>query len=365
MKKVLVYGMTDNSGGIETYLVNIALRLKGQVAFDYVTDFPDIAHRDTLEELGSKIHFIPAKSKGLVSHLKAFYRILKENREYDTVYFNVLDAGCAFTELIPYLLKRRIITHSHNSSTDKVRLHRLCKPFLKLFTDNAVACSALAAEYMFGNSNGVTLIPNAIDCDKFRFDEAARKLKRQELGLDGKTLICHIGRLSLQKNPFGMLDIFASVLKREPEAVLVSAGTGELEEEVKAYAEKIGVSESVLFLGKRGDISELLSAADVFFLPSFYEGLPIVAIEAQASGLFCVLSDSITKETDITGQVEFLSLKDTHDRWVNALLEAAKKPRLDSREKLIAAGYDLKHSGEADSILTKIFIGPVTLRKGK
>jgi len=354
MKRILVYGMTDNSGGIETYLVNLALRLKGRVSFDYVTDFPDIAHRDTLEEMGSKIYFIPAKSQKLFSHFKAFYRIMKEHKEYDTVYFNVLDAGCVFTELIPWLFKRKIITHSHNSSTDKVRLHKLCKPFLKLFTDHAVACSALAAQYMFDKTEGVTLIPNAIDCDKFRFDEKTRNDKRTELNVENKTVICHIGRLSLQKNPFGMLDIFSDVLKREPNAVLISAGTGEIEAEVKAYAEKIGVSKSVLFLGMRSDIPELLCAADVFFLPSFYEGLPIVALEAQASGLSCILSDSITEETDITGQVIFLSLNQSSEIWVDALLEAAKKPRSSNRKKITEAGYDLSFSDKADNILIKI-----------
>jgi len=356
MKRILVYGMTDNPGGIETYLINLSERLRDKVVFDYVTDFPDIAHKEKIEAAESKVYYIAPKGKKLFSHLKGFYNILRQHPEYDTVYFNVLDSGCAVTELVPFIMGRKIITHSHNSNTDKPTLHKLCKPLLKVISRNNVACSRLAAEYMYGKNKKVSIIPNAIDAEKFIFNHDIRQKKREELKLGDSSVICHIGRLSYQKNPFGMLDIFKEVLNQCPETLLLSVGTGEIEEQVHSYAKEIGIEKNVLFLGKRQDIPEILMASDVFFLPSFYEGLPIVAIEAQASGLKCVLSDSITKETDITGDVQFLSLEDTKENWVKALLESANKERSNNTDKIKSAGYDLKSCEKSDLMLLEMFL---------
>lgn len=359
MKQILVYGFSNNPGGIETYLLNLLTLLKGQIQFDFVSDFGDVAHRDILENAGSRIYFIPPKGKGLWAHLKAFRKILKEHKEYEYIYFNILDAGAALTQLVPFFMGRKVITHSHNGGTDKPRLHKICKPLLKITKGKKAACSALAAKYMFGNTKNVTIIPNAIDANKFTFDKEARKAKRAELGVDDKQcVICHIGRLTYQKNPFGMLDIFKTVLQKLPDAVLVSIGTGDIDDEVKEYAKKSDIYENTLFLGKRNDIPELLSAADVFFLPSFYEGLPIVAIEAQAAGLHLVLSDTITKETDITGNIKFLSLDEDKETWAEALIEAAGKEReISVMHRISEAEYNTSCAEKTTKKLIELFDG--------
>jgi len=353
MKRILVYGYSHNPGGIETYLVNILTTLKGQIHFDFVSDFCDVAHRDVLENAGSQIYFIPAKGQGLLAHLKAFRKLLKEHGDYDYIYFNILDSGAAITQLVPFFMRKKIITHSHNGGTDKPRLHKLCKPLLKITKGKKVACSLIAAEYMFGTTKNVTIIPNAIDADKFKFNNAARVQKRTELGLtETQCVICHIGRLTYQKNPFGMLDMFKSFINKVPDSILLSIGTGDLDDEVHSYAKEICVYDNVLFLGKRSDIPELLSASDVFFLPSFYEGLPIVAIEAQASGLPLVLSDKISRETDITGNVNFVSLSEHNEVWVNALFEAANKNRDNNvTDKISKAEYN---TGDTEIITKKL-----------
>lgn len=353
MKQVLVYGFSHNPGGIETYLINLIASLKDQIHFDIVSDFEDVAHRDTLEKFGSHIYFIPPKSKGLWAHLKAFRRILKENKGYDYIYFNILDAGAAITQLVPFFMRKKIITHSHNGGTDKPRLHKLCRPLLKLTKGKKAACSLIAAEYMFGTTKNVTIIPNAIDADKFKFNPTARLQKRSEFNLNEKQyVICHIGRLTHQKNPLRMLDIFKAVVQRATDAVLISVGTGDMDAEVQAYAREIGIADNVLFLGKRNDIPDLLSASDVFFLPSFYEGLPIVAIEAQAAGLNLVMSDNITKETDITGNVKFISLNEDDETWANVLLEALKSEReINVMHKISEAEYN---TGNAEKITKKL-----------
>lgn len=355
MKRVLVYGMTDNPGGIEAYVINLAQRLKEDIIFDYVIDFKTIAHSEFIGSMGSKVYHIPAKSKGLLAHWKKLWEILKNHPEYDTVYFNILDAGAAITEFIPWLMGRKIVTHSHNGSTEKVRLHRLCKPFLSFFTKEYVACSKIASEYMFGNANKALVIPNAIDAKKFVYNPQLRQKKREELGVSEKMVVCHIGRLSPQKNPIRMLDIFKAVLEKKNNAVLVSVGTGEMEQDVHSYAEQLGIKDKVMFLGKRTDIPEILQASDIFFLPSLFEGLPIVALEAQAAGLHCVVSSEISKEVDITGEVSFVPLKETDEFWAEKLLSVFEnKVREDTSSKIIEGGYDMNNCREKDLELLKM-----------
>ena len=359
MKQILVYGHSHKPGGIETYLVNLVTALKGQVHFDFVSDFCDVAHREILENAGSKIFFIPPKGQGLWAHLKAFRKLLKEHKDYDYIYFNILDSGAAITQLVPFFMRKKIITHSHNGGTDKPRLHKICKPLLKITKGKKVACSLIAAKHMFGTTKNVTIIPNAIDADKFKFNADARSQKRSELGLNEKQIvICHIGRLTYQKNPLGMLDIVKEVLQKTPDATLISIGTGDMDDEVHSYAKKIGIEKNVLFLGKRSDIPELLSASDVFFLPSFYEGLPIVAIEAQASGLPLVISDAISKETDITGNVKFISLNESNETWADALMDASKKDRENNvMNKISEAEYNTGDAEKTAKKLIELFDG--------
>lgn len=345
MKKVLVYGMTDNPGGIEMYLMNTLFRCHKDIRFDFVTDFPQIAYESQIRENGSEIYYIPAKGKKLVKHWKNFYRILKEHPEYQKIYFNILDAGAAFTMLIPWILGRKIIAHSHNGSTEKKVLHYLCRPIMCMMTKEYVACSKLASKFMFGKkisqSGKVKLIPNAINAKKFDFNIEVREETRRILKLEDKFVICHVGRLTFQKNPIGLINIFENVVSKKDNAILISIGTGDMEEQVKSYVKEKKLQDKVIFLGVRKDIPDILQASDVFLLPSIYEGLPIVGIEAQASGLPCVMSDTISEEVDITGNVVFLSLSDNLEKWSESILQTQQKIRKSTREQIQKHGYDL------------------------
>ena len=353
--RILVYGMTDNPGGIEMYVMNQLRTIdRNKVLFDFVTDFPTIAYADEIKSYGSKIYYIPAKSKSPFKHLYALYKILRNHKEYKKVYFNVLDAGAAVTEFVPWIMGRIVMTHSHNGNTDKVRLHKLCRPFLNLFTHKRYACSQVASQFMFGNKSA-TIIPNMIDLQKYGFSEEKRNKKRKELGIENKLVICHIGRLSPQKNPMGLIDIFKAVREENPNTVLVSIGTGEIADEVHNYAKEKGVYDSILFLGKRTDIDYLLCASDVFLLPSFYEGLPIVAIEAQASGLPCVLSDNISQEAKITENVHFLNLEEPFKKWTNTILSFRQIKRKNVFDDMIKSGYDINHPSVAEKELRRYF----------
>ena len=237
MKRILVYGMTNNPGGIESYLLGMTSKIKKYgIQFDFVSDFDSMAYADELRRNGSRLYFIPAKGKKLPQHLGAMRKLLRDHPEYQTVYFNILDAGAAFTASVPWLMGRRIVVHSHNGSTEKVRLHRMCRPFLNRMADERAACSELAAEYMFGkrqqSRKPAVIIPNAIRADRYYFNENTRTEYRGKLGLDDRFVICHVGRMAEQKNPFRLIDIFGELYRLEPKAELLYIGTGELEEQV-------------------------------------------------------------------------------------------------------------------------------------
>ena len=357
MKHVLVYGMTNNAGGIETYLLGLFRRQQGKgVRFDFVSDFPSVCGGEELIAGGAQLHFIPAKSKNLKGHLAGMWRILRQHPEYKTVYFNIVDAGAAVTMLPAFLLGRRIVAHSHNGSTDKLRLHRLCRPVLKLMARRRAACSPLAAEYMFGAAGAKALvIPNAIDARRFSFRRETREATRAALGLEDAPIFIHVGRLSPEKNPLGLIDIFEAIHRKRPDAVLLSVGDGESAGEMKAYLAEKGLTVSVRCLGIRTDVAELLQAADVFLFPSFHEGLGIAVLEAQAAGLPCVISDSIPEMVSVTEPVYRISLEESRERWAEAALGCLDIPRRDTREDLIRAGFDSSCCGEFDNKLTEWF----------
>ena len=358
-RRVLVYGMTDNPGGIESYLLGL-LRRMPEGTFDFLCDFPSIAYADELAARGSLVHFIPAKSVSLFGHWSAAARVLREHPEYTAVYCNVLDAGCAFLAVIPWLHRRRVTVHSHNGDTDKKRLHRLCRPFLNRITSGRAACSDEASRHMFGRTGGdILFVPNAIDGARYAFDPGRRAAKRKMLSLDERLVICHVGRITRQKNPLALLDILAAVRAegKRPDAVLLSVGVGDMDEEFDAAIREKGLEDAVLRLGRRGDVPELLQAADVFLLPSLYEGLSIALLEAQAAGLPCVTSDTISPQTIVTDAVRRISLDAGPETWAEAVLAAAEDKRFDAREGLIRAGFDISCCGENDRRLMELIWG--------
>ena len=359
MERVLIYGMSSNMGGIETYLLNLYDRIHGkQFMVDFVSDFPEIVEEDILKAKGSSVFHIPAKGKGVLAHWKSLVSILRTYPEYKTVYFNILDAGAVFTIIVPFLLRRRVVVHSHNGSTDKIRLHKFCRPILNMCTSARVACSREAGYYMFGkNGSDALVIPNAIDAAKYTFNADIRREKRKELALENKLIICHVGRLSRQKNPFFLLDIFEALHKKCPDSVLVSVGTGELEQEFNSYLRNKGLAECVKCLGMRPDVPELLQAADVFLFPSLYEGLSIAMLEAQAAGLPCVVSDTIVDSTIVTADVVKVSLKASLDIWVNKIIEASKVDRKNTYIDICTAGFDISCVNGYDEKLLKLWRG--------
>jgi len=356
MNRILVYGMTNNPGGIESYLMNeFSLLEPTKAIFDFIVDFPEMVYSDKVKAMGSQIYFIPAKGKKLFSHLFSFYKILRKHPEYKKVYFNILDAGAAFSMVVPWLMHREIIAHSHNGSTDKMRLHLLCKPFMKFLAKKKIACSRVAAKYMFDTEN-VDIIPNAINCSSYKFDLQKRNEKREELNLSpDNTAVCFVGRLTHQKNVEFLVRVFAKVREKNNNAVLLVIGDGEDKEKMINKANQLGISDSIRFLGKRNDVPDILNAADVYLMTSFYEGLSVVAIEAQASGVPCVFSDGMSEETKINSNVCFVSLNEDAEKWAEVVISAQSSPRIEDISALQKAGYDLTSPNDVQKRFLEYF----------
>ena len=220
--------------------------------------------------------------------------------------------------------------------------------FSKKYATNYMCCSELAGRWLFGDKTydegKVYLLNNAIDLDKFKYDKKIRDKKRKELGIKEDTIVIgHIGRFVAQKNHTFLIDIFNQFHKKEKNSILLLAGQGPLQEEIKNKVRELGLDDSVRFLGQRNDANELYQAFDVFLLPSLYEGLPVVGVEAQASGLLCFFSDDMTKETKVLDSTVFMSLSNTAEEWTGEILTNLKDyKRINTKNEVSDNGFDIE-----------------------
>lgn len=340
-----------DTGGAETFLMKMYRQLdRNRYQMDFVVSGDGRGYyEDEIEQLGGIVYRITRKTKNFV----AFRRELAAA---------VRDDGCpcvlrigsdALSAIDLWVAKRagarRLALRSSNASDGKGSLGMfLQKAFRRLLTsvaDVKIAPSDLAAAYTFGPkavSNGeVHYLHNALDLNAYTFSPENRSATRAELGIDTDALVVgHVGRFAPQKNHGFLIEVFAELLKVHPDARLVLVGQGELEGEVRAKAKAFGVLGDIVFAGVRPDVPALLSAFDVLALPSLYEGMPNVVIEAQAAGLACAVSDTVTRQADVTGLVEYLPIDDP-TAWTKALESAATMERLDTRTAMTAAGYDI------------------------
>lgn len=226
----------------------------------------------------------------------------------------------------------------------------MCLGLKKSATDY-FACSKAAGEFYYGKeavANGlVKVIPNAIDLEKYKFNQAIREKIRKSLNIEDKFVVGHIGRMAPPKNQKFLLQIFKKVKKERTNSILLMIGNGPLKKEIESEIKRLNLQDSVILLGVRNDVPNLLMAMDVFVLPSLSEGLGIVAMEAQASGLKCILSDKVPVETDMGG-AKYISLQTYCKQWASAILNCEKKHNRNSYlSNLIKNGYSIKESVEA------------------
>lgn len=318
-----------DSGGIEMVVMNYYRHIDRQkIQFDfYFSQDSAFPQREELEQLGAGIYPIPPYSKPFAYH-KTLCKVFQE-RKYGIVHahLNTMSVFALFAAWRTGVPVR--ICHNHTTAYwgegAKTLLKYILRPWNKLFATDYFACGETAGRWMYGNrcfdQGKVIVMPNAIDTQKFAFDPGARKQMRDELKISQDAFVIgHVGRFMYQKNHNFLIDFFIEVLKKKQEAVLLLVGEGELIESIQKKVRAKGISSSVVFTGARKDVNKLYSAMDVFCLPSFYEGMPVVAWEAQANGLPCIFSDKITQEAICNPNCQLLNLSLGQEKWARALL---------------------------------------------
>lgn len=347
MKRLLCLLSGMNAGGAETFLMKMYRRLdktEYQMDFCVNTDL-NCFYADEIKKLGGKLYRIPSKSESVKEFKKQLTDVIK-NGEYKYV-LRIASNAAGFMDLkIAHRAGAKICSARSSNSSDggslkTVIAHRIGRILYGKYVDVKIAPSDLAAVYTFGRKADVHMLHNAIDSDVFKYDESARLKIREEFGIDGgMTVVGHIGRFMTQKNHGFLLEIFAEYLKSNPDSVLMLVGKGELEEQIRKKAEELGITDKIIFTGVRSDIPQILSAMDIFVFPSLYEGMPNTVIEAQATGLPCLISDTVTREADITGLVKYLPLGNV-DAWVDAINNTKTNCRKDTRQDFIDNKYDI------------------------
>ena len=327
MKVLHVLSDLDN-GGVAHILYDYCTRLFNKIEFDFAVSSENVGMIEKqLINLGCRIYHIPQIRGNLKKRNTILRKIIKCGR-YDIVHDHS-DYKGIFTMIIAKQcnVKTRIV-HSHRTVLSESQKHIFFDKFLisltKHFATNLCACGIDAAVGIWGCAayqNGrVQIVRNGIDISKFNFSSSIRAEYRKKLGIEGKIAIGNIGRFAYQKNHEFLIEVFKVLKEQEKKAVLVLIGNGEDERKIRNMVETYGLTDDVLFLGSRDDVPKLLSALDVFVLPSRYEGLPIVLVEVQANGLPAVVADTVTTEVSLLDNLKYLSLESSPQQWKNAIL---------------------------------------------
>lgn len=348
MKRVLCIISNMNAGGAETFLMKIYRKLERE---KYQMDFcinvkEHCFYEDEINKLGGNIYRIPSKSEGIKIFSDELYKVVK-NHGYKYV-LRITSNAAGFYDL--KIAKKAgaevCVARSSNSSDGQgwkaLSIHKICRILYGKYVDIKIAPSDLAAIYTFGKNSNVNILHNAIDLNVFKYNEEGRKTIRNFYRIK-KTdiLIGHVGRFMTQKNHTFLIDIFYQLYQKNNNYKLLLIGKGELEEILKTRINSLGLKDAVIFGGVRTDIPDILSAMDIFVFPSLYEGMPNTVIEAQAVGLPCLISNTITKEADITGLVKYLSLSNLNE-WIQEIEKIAELKHVDTKYILKEKKYDIE-----------------------
>ena len=351
--RVLCVFASLNRGGSETMCMELYRHIdRSRVQFDFVKHTPQkCAYEDEILSLGGRIYEAPRYLiYNHIAYCRWWKRHLAEHPEHKIIHGHFYTVASVYFKVCKKM-NRITVGHSHSTSCDrdknskrlisklklKYKLHFLKK--LEDKSDYCFACSQDAGNWLFPNKK-FTVLKNAFDIEKFKFDPETRQNARSELNLaDSDFVVGTVGRLINVKNPDGVIDIFKSVLAGNPSAKLLWVGYGELREKIEQRIRQENLTSSVIMTGVRSDVERMLQAMDVFIFPSFLEGLGIVAVEAQTAGMPCFCSDTIPKEVAVTELCSFLPLNQP-DLWADKILTSDIKRR-DVTQKIRKAGYDI------------------------
>lgn len=270
------------------------------------------------KEYGIHLVALPSRQNDSWKHYITLWKMFRTEK-YDIVHDHGNSSMMAVELTIAKLAGIKIrIAHSHNSICSNMKIHRILNPYFRTIYTKALACGQLAGNWLFGENN-FEILPNGFHTEDFAFSKENRDAIRTELGIENQLVIGHIGRINAQKNQEYLLDVFEEVASRRNDAILLIVGTGPDEEKIRTRVQEHPYKDRIILYGETDNPTAFYSAMDVFAFPSRYEGLPVVLLEAQISGLPCIVSDRVTREVDL-GDINWQSIDDEPKYWANALL---------------------------------------------
>lgn len=344
----MVTGWLDVSG-TETFMMNVLRHIdREKFQIDFLLSYKkDTRYSREAEALGSKLYYTTPRRNGLIKSLRSvsgFFSTI--GKSYDVVHYcggSLTSISCMY-----YAHKygvKNIIAHAHSTSNDGIHnyiLHRINKRLFQHLFTYRWACSNEAAQYFFGNRES-TIIHNGVDIDKFKYDEEERINTRQALNIAKDDIVLgHIGRFVPLKNQAFVVDVFKEFVEIHPKSKLLLVGVGPEVRTVKSKVEKLNLADKVIFTGERADIPQLLWTMDCFVMPSVYEGLPFVLVEAQTAGVRCLVSDTVSADSKITKILKFKSLNASSIEWAEDIDKMVSEPNnRDSFAEVRENGFDI------------------------
>ena len=344
--EILQIGLDSHLGGIETYLLKIATYLNtDKYSFSFLAyKGTKPCFQDQLEKLGYKFYFITSRNVCYATYIKELNTLLS-TKHFDIIHCN-MNSMSNFEPILLCTKKRmNVLVHSRNgSNVGSLKTRILDYIGKRLIPYKKVTCAAvsdLAGEWMFKNKD-FTVLNNGLDVEKYKYNPKVREKIRSELEIGSREMILHIGAFRRQKNHIQLIDIFNAYHLKHPDSILVLVGEGELKQRIVVKVQEYGLSKNVIFTGIRNDVPDILSAADKFLFPSLYEGFPNVLIEAETSGLSCVVADTITKQTNIANLCQYVPLDAPIQAWIRALEKKYTIKREDGPNLVRAYGLDIE-----------------------
>ena len=349
VNRVLICGLTSNRGGTESYVMSIYRNIDRTIMqFDFLCiGEKRMAYEDEVKAMGGNVYYAPLKRDGVKEQHRLFKEIFNNNH-YIGVYYQTTH-GLQSLDVFKIALKNGVkyrAIHSHSTSEEKSGVIASIRRKLALiemdkYVNMLFACSKEAGEWMFPGKE-FSIIKNSIDTELFSYSPAVRDEIIKELGLSNKRIVGTVASFTYPKNPEFLVDIVDNLLKINNEIVFIHLGTGPLETRIKEEVEKRGIVDRYLFIESKPDVYRYLNAMDVFVLPSRYEGFPISYIEAQASGVRCIISDVVTRASDLTDNTVFLKANDNAEEWARIIDENLNYERKDMSLIIKNLGYDIK-----------------------
>lgn len=345
-------------GGIENFIMNYYRNIdRSKVQFDFLVHYDEEGYYDDeIKALGGKIYYTNVRrDKNVIKYIKFLNKFFKEHKEYKIIHGHMPGLAPIYFFIAKINGIKVRIAHSHVTDTEKTLKGFILKPIIKLikyFSNTYFSCSQEAGKFMFGKKEFI-IVKNAIDFEKFKFDQNKREKIRKQLKLNDEFVVGCIGRFNHQKNHTFLLDIFSEMLKIKSDSKLVLIGEGKLEDEIKEKARNLGILENIIFLGVKDNIQDYYNAFDIFVLPTNFEGLGIVLIESQVNGLQTFTSDIVPEETKVSKLIHFISLKNDASYWAKEIMKEPYE-RQDVIVNVEEKHYNIKKEAQ---ILQDMYIG--------